>query len=116
MKEDIISPELVGPKEYKNLVVCWGSTYTIVKEALAEMARADTALLHYKQVHPLHQSTADYLKKANRTIIIESNATSQLGKQIKLHTGIDIDEKMLKYNGQSFAVDEVVERLDSLLD
>ncbi len=116
IKNETIPPELVGPEDYKNLVICWGSTYNVVKEALAELARNDTSLLHYKQVHPLHPDTADYLQRADKTIIVESNATSQFGNQIKLHIGIDIDEKILKYNGLSFAVEEVMEGLDELLD
>jgi 2-oxoglutarate ferredoxin oxidoreductase subunit alpha len=116
IKKDIIPPELEGPKEYKNLIICWGSTYHIIKEALAELARDDTALLHYKQVHPLHQNSAEYLNKARKTIIVEGNATSQFAKLIKLNTGFDIDKKILKYDGLSFNVEELVGRLKDLLD
>jgi 2-oxoglutarate ferredoxin oxidoreductase subunit alpha len=116
IKNEAIVPELVGPADYKNLVVCWGSTYNVVKEALQKLGRNDTAMLHYKQVYPLHSNTAEYLKKVDRSIIVEGNATSQLGKQIKLHTGIDVDRRILKYNGMSFSVEEVVDRLNSFLD
>ncbi len=113
---EIVPPELVGPEDYKNLVLCWGSTYNIVAEALEKLARDDTAMLHYKQLHPLPTATIDYLSKARKTIIIESNSTGQFAKQIKLNTGVDIDEKILKYSGLSFSVEEVVERLETLLD
>ncbi len=116
IKNELIPPELTGPKDYKNLIICWGSTYNILNEAVKILARKDLALLYFKQVHPLHEKTADYLKKAKRTIIFENNATGQFAKHIKLHTGIDIDEKVLKYNGLSFTVEEVVEKLKSLLD
>ena len=116
IKNEVIPPELVGPADYKNLVICWGSTYNVVREALGELGRDDTAMLHYKQVYPLHSNTTEYLKRADRIIIVEGNATSQLGKQIKLHTGIDVGEKVLKYNGLSFSVEEIVDGLNSLLD
>jgi len=115
-QNEIITPELWPDGNYKNLVLCWGSTYNVVREALVELERDDTSLLHYKQVYPLHADTADYLKKADKTIIIESNATSQLGKLIKLYIGVDIDEKILKYNGLSFAVEEIVQSLRKILD
>jgi hypothetical protein len=35
---------------------------------------------------------------------------------IKLNTGIDIEEKILKYNGMGFFVEEVAEELTSLID
>jgi 2-oxoglutarate ferredoxin oxidoreductase subunit alpha len=116
IEKEIIPPEFVGQKNYQNLVVCWGSTYNVVKEALAELARDDTALLHHKQVFPLHPDTADYLRKARKSIIVEGNATGQLAKQIKLSTGIEIEEKILKYNGLQFSVEEIVQRLKAVLD
>lgn len=116
LKAEIYPPELWPDENYKNLIICWGSTYHIVKEALVRLGRDDTSMLHYKQVYPLHPDTADYLNKAAKTIIIESNATSQFGKLIKLGAGIDIDERILKYSGLSFTVEEVAESLEQILD
>jgi 2-oxoglutarate ferredoxin oxidoreductase subunit alpha len=116
LKAEILSPEFWPHKNYRNLVVCWGSTYHIVKEALVQLGRDDTSMLHYQQVYPLHPDTADYLNKAAKTIIIESNATSQFGKLIKLGAGIDIDERILKYSGLSFTVEEVSGSLKKILD
>jgi 2-oxoglutarate ferredoxin oxidoreductase subunit alpha len=113
--EEVMPPELIGPQDYKNLVVCWGSTYHAVKEALERMGRDDTAMLHYKQVYPLHESTVDYLSAADRTFIVEGNATGQFANMISLYAGIDIDEGILKYNGLPFSVEEIVAHLtDSL--
>jgi 2-oxoglutarate ferredoxin oxidoreductase subunit alpha len=116
IKEEIVPPELWPAQDYKKLVVCWGSTYNVVKEALVRLKRKDISLLHYKQVYPLHPETANYLKKADRVVIIENNATSQFGKLIKLYAGIDIDRKILKYNGLAFSVEEVVDGLEKILD
>jgi len=116
LKNEIIPPELVGPEDYKNLVVCWGSTYNVVNEAVKNLDRDDAALLHFKQVYPLHETTVDYLKKAGNTIIVENNATSQLAKLIKLNTGIDIKKKILKYSGLSFYAEELTEKLKGLLN
>jgi 2-oxoglutarate ferredoxin oxidoreductase subunit alpha len=116
LQNEALTPELIPNHEYENLVVCWGSTCDIVKEALAELARDNLSLLHFKQVHPLHASTTDYLRKAKRIILIENNATGQFGKLLKLNAGIEIDEKILKYNGLSFTVEEIVERLNKILD
>jgi len=116
LKKEAVPPELWPNTDYKNLIVCWGSTYPIVKEALQRLQRDDTSLLHFSQVYPLHNSAADYLQKAQKTILLEGNATGQFGKLIKMHTGIDIDERILKYGGISFAVEEVLENLKRLLD
>ncbi|MBN1805212.1 MAG: 2-oxoacid:acceptor oxidoreductase subunit alpha [Sedimentisphaerales bacterium] len=116
LKNETINPELSGPEDYKNLIVSWGSTYNIVKEALKNLGRDDTALLHFRQVYPLPNQTSDYLQKARKIIIVENNATSQFAKLIKLHTGIEINDKVLKYNGLAFNVEEIEEKLIGLLD
>jgi len=116
LKNETIPPELVGPEDYKNLVVCWGSTYDIVREAVKKLGRDNIAFLHFKQVYPLPNETSNYLQKAQKTIIVENNATSQFAKLIKLHTGIDIKDKILKYNGLSFYVEELAEKLNELLN
>jgi len=113
---ETIPPELTGQEKYKNLVLCWGSTYNAAVEAVKNLDRDDLALLYFKQVYPLHKTTEDYLRKAENTIIIENNATSQFGKLIKLNTGIDIKNKILKYNGLSFYVEELTKKLKNLLN
>ncbi|MHC4242634.1 MAG: 2-oxoacid:acceptor oxidoreductase subunit alpha [Planctomycetota bacterium] len=116
LKDESIPPELVGSEDYKNLIVCWGSTYNVVREAVKNLGRNDTSFLHFKQVYPLPGQTSDYLKKARRIIIAENNATSQFAKLIKLHTGIEINDRILKYDGLSFYVEELTEKLTDLLD
>ena len=116
LKDESIPPELVGSEDYKNLIVCWGSTYNVVREAVKNLGRDDTAFLHFRQVYPLPGQTSDYLKKARRIIIVENNATSQFAKLIKLHTGIEINDRILKYDGLSFYIEELTEKLTDLLD
>jgi 2-oxoglutarate ferredoxin oxidoreductase subunit alpha len=110
IKKEVIPPELVGKEDYTTLVVGWGSTYGPIKESIEKYD--DISFLHFKQVYPLHPDTADYLKKAEKSIIFENNATSQFGKLIKLYTGIEIQEKILKYNGLPFTVEEVKKALE----
>jgi 2-oxoglutarate ferredoxin oxidoreductase subunit alpha len=114
-KAEIVEPELYPNRKYDNLVVCWGSTYHIVKETLAVLGRRDTSLLHYSQVYPLHPQSADYLARAKRVVVVEGNATGQFAKLIKLHTGINVKDRILKYSGLSFAVEEVAEALKEVL-
>ncbi len=116
LKNEIIPPQLTGPEDYENLVVCWGSTYNVVKEAVENLNKENVAVLHFKQVYPLPNETVNYLKKARKTLIVENNATSQFSKLIKLHTGIEIKNKILKYNGLSFYVEELTNKLNESLD
>lgn len=114
IKKEIEPPELIGNKNYKTLVIGWGSSYYTIKEALKRLDDKNMAFLHYKQLYPLHPDTIKYIKKANKTAVIENNATSQFAKLIKMETGIQIDNSILKYNGLPFGVEEIVKELKEI--
>jgi 2-oxoglutarate ferredoxin oxidoreductase subunit alpha len=116
LKNDIVPPELIGPENYKTLIIGWGSTYHAIKEALGRLDREDVAFLYFKQVYPLHPNTIAYLQKARKRIIVENNGTAQFGQLIRMQTGFDMDRKILKYNGLPFSVEELEEQLKSILD
>jgi 2-oxoglutarate/2-oxoacid ferredoxin oxidoreductase subunit alpha len=114
MAQEIIPPTLKGNIDGSYLVIGWGSTRSVVEEALDVLQRKDISFLHFSQVYPLHQGSLELIKQAKRRIIIENNATAQFGKLISLSTGIWFDEKILKYDGMPFMLEDVVERLGAL--
>ncbi|HUT82915.1 MAG TPA: 2-oxoacid:acceptor oxidoreductase subunit alpha [Candidatus Bathyarchaeia archaeon] len=111
-----IAPCLLGPKKYKTLVVGWGSTFNAIKEALDEINDDTVALLHFTQLYPLPKNTRKFLEKAEKLIIVENNVTSQFSKLLKLYTGIDIDNKILKFNGMPFSVEELSKKIKKILE
>jgi len=113
--KEAIPPEIVGKKECKNLVVCWGSTNNIVSESIKQLEHDDVSMLYFKQVYPLHPDIHKYFEKAENSIIVENNATSQFGSILKLFAGIDIQTKILKYNGLAFSVEELTEKLENVI-
>ena len=115
LEKKTLSPRFEGTSSFKTLIIGWGSTYPMIHEALHHLQRNDVGFLHFSQVYPLHASAASYLEKADQTIIVENNATSQFGKLIKLHTGIAIDHAVLKYDGHPFAVEDIERNVRSLL-
>jgi 2-oxoglutarate ferredoxin oxidoreductase subunit alpha len=112
LRREFIEPELIGSKDYKTLVIGWGSTYGVIKEAIESLGRDDIAFLYFKQVYPLNEKIGGILRKAEKAIILENNATSQFGKVLKLELDFDTDETFLKYNGMPFSVEEVTAFLE----
>jgi 2-oxoglutarate ferredoxin oxidoreductase subunit alpha len=107
-----IKPTLWPAKnDYKTLVICWGSTRTVVEEALTRLGRKDIAMLHFAQVWPVHPKVAEYTNRAKKVICLEGNATGQFAKLLRLQKDIAIDKQILKYNGLQFSVEEVMEHL-----
>jgi 2-oxoglutarate ferredoxin oxidoreductase subunit alpha len=111
IEEKAVPPAIFGPQNYKILLIGWGSTYPLIREAVEIIGRDDLAFLHFSQVFPLHEGTKSLLDQAEQIIIIENNATSQLGRLLKLHTGVGIESKILKYSGLPFSVEEIVKNL-----
>lgn len=110
-----LAPELVGPKEYSNLVVGWGSTYGVIREGMELLGMKDTAFLHFGQVYPLHESVAGYLGRAKKIIVVENNATGQFANLLRTELGFEIKDRLLKYDGMPFAVEEIVEGVGRML-
>ena len=111
IKEEAVPPAILGPQDFKTLLIGWGSTYPLIREAVEIIGRDDLAFLHFSQVFPMHEGAKSFLDQAEQIIIIENNATSQLGRLLKLHTGVDIESKILKYSGLPFSVEEIVKSL-----
>ena len=75
----------------------------------------DVSVLHYSWIYPLPVSTIDYLKKAANVIVVENNATAQFAKLIQLSTGFIIKNRILKYNGLPFSVEEIFENIKTMI-
>jgi len=115
IRKDLENPIFIGNKNYKTLVIGWGSTFHIIREALNKIKQNNISFLHFNQIYPLHPETYGFLKPAKKTIIIENNATSQFSKLIKLQTGYDIHHKILQYNGMPFDVETIEKQIINIL-
>ena len=60
--------------------------------------------------------TEDYLKKAKKLIIVENNVTGQFAKLLKLNTSFDIRNKILKFTGMPFSVEELEEKIKKIVE
>jgi len=110
--QDTVPPKLFGSEDYKYLIVTWGSTQLIVKEALEKLGKKDVAMLHFSQVYPVPTIAKEYFDKAEKLIFLEQNATGQFANLIRLtFDNVDTKNRILKYDGFAFSVEEVIEAI-----
>ncbi len=114
--QEALHPKLSGLKDYEVLVVSWGSTYLIVEEALQSFLNHKIAHLHFSQVYPIHPSAKEYFEKAKRIIFIEQNATGQFANLIEQTFHIDTSERILKYDGYAYSVEQVAKAIRERLE
>lgn len=103
---------LIGdPAKLDVLVVCWGGTSDAVLEAIG----ANMAFLQIKVIEPLSKEVSDIIKSAKKVVCVEQNFSGQLAQEIASKTGINIENRILKYNGRPMRYDEIREGLNKVL-
>ena len=58
----------------------------------------------FKKIKPL-------FKEGKRYILVENNSHGQFGKLLRQETGVEIKEKILKYDGRAITVEEIIDKL-----
>jgi 2-oxoglutarate ferredoxin oxidoreductase subunit alpha len=87
------------------VVVCFGSTYGAVREAvdLLRTERESVAMMHLCELAPFpREQVAARLASARRVVTVEVNSTGQLAALLRRETGIKADAEVLKYDGRPF--------------
>jgi len=113
MKPDVLEPIQEGSKDGEILIVGWGSTYGIIKEVVE--AKPNWTHLHFEQVFPLPASVEATLRKAKQVVVVENNATGQFANLLQMTFAIKLDQRILKYSGEPFHVDELTTLLEDLV-
>jgi len=98
-----------GKDNSKNVIVGWGSTKGAILDAMKGL---DATFIQFLYLDPFPAEVKKFLENKN-IILVENNATGQLGKLIAEKTGIFIEEKnkILRYDGRPFLADELKEEI-----
>jgi len=120
IQEEIGPPSYYGSDEPQTVLVCYGSTYGVVKEAVDSLAGVHSiGMLHFSEIYPFPAAEQfDFLSllaKAKRSICIENNATGQFAKHLRVETGFGVTGKINKYDGRPFIIDSLLGELDEHL-
>ena len=103
---------VIGPSSADVTFMTWGSQKGLVLDVIDALGKKGVKanLLYLKMFEPFpSEFVSEVLKKAKMVIGVESNMTAQACKVIKMNTGIDIENLILKYNGRHVTEDEVMD-------
>jgi len=118
LKEDIQEPWFIGKDKPENLIICWGSTYGAVREAVDRLIEEGYSIgaLIFGDIWPLPtKRLLDFGKMAKRIIDVEQNATGQLESLIREVALMKPTDRILKYDGRPFSGEEVYKRIREVL-
>jgi 2-oxoglutarate ferredoxin oxidoreductase subunit alpha len=96
------------------LIISWGSTTDVVEDVMRAEPLRERRLgcLHYTYLWPLRTTPLQSLVKlAKHSVIVEQNFQGQLGMIIKMECGLEIPDKILKYDGRPFFYDELLSHI-----
>lgn len=108
-----IGAQLHGDPDADLTLIGWGSTKPVILETMSLLKERQGLNCNFLQViymspFPTERVT-EIMNNAKRTIALENNATGQLAGLIREHTGCEIQDKILKYNGRQFFRDELAD-------
>jgi 2-oxoglutarate ferredoxin oxidoreductase subunit alpha len=130
IRKEINPPSPYGSENPEIIVVGWGSTYGIMREAVDVLAKdRSIAMLHFSELYPFPSPTPlpgregvkgevdflESLKRARLTICVEQNATGQFARLMRAETGYQFDAKINKYDGRPFLVEELMGELNGYI-
>jgi len=120
IKEECKKFEMIktfGNPQAKNLVIGWGSTKTVILDALdaidksIKTGKGNYKFLQVLYVKPLSDEIKAEIQKAKKVILVEENVTGQLGRLIREKTGIKVEDRILKYDRRPFTCGELKEKI-----
>ena len=70
---------------------------------------------HFGEVYPFHPGVKKMLAR-KKVVVMENNATGQFANLLGQELGIEVSERILKYDGAPFSVEEVMEKIRKISD
>ncbi len=116
LQNEIPQPTLYGQKNAPITFVGWGSVKNAVLDAIEETVssneKSKISYLHYEYIYPLQtELLEEIISKGHRLVLVENNQTGQLGDLIKQSIGYEFKDKLLKYDGRPFFMEDILDFL-----
>ena len=92
----------------KKLIIGWGSTKGAILDALSGLHNYKYMQISYMSPFPSTVVMKE-IKKTEKVILVENNATGLLGDVIAEKTGYKTKNKLLKYDGRPFIAQDIID-------
>lgn len=125
IRQEIAPPAFYGDAKPEIVIVGWGSTYGVMKEAVDALSpphpplnKGGIAMLHFSEIYPFpspdsHPHYLDLLNSAKTAICIENNATGQFARLMRAETGYEFKRRINKYDGRPFTLKGLAGEIDA---
>ncbi len=114
--EKIFVPEISDPSaEY--FLVTFGSTTEPVEEAAKILSERGmkVGVISFNYIMPMDSDKTRSMLQGKKLIDVECNYTAQLAQVIKTNTGIEIKNRILRYDGEAVTGDDLAESAEEVI-
>jgi 2-oxoglutarate ferredoxin oxidoreductase subunit alpha len=114
LRQEMGTPEIYPAGQAELLVVGWGSTYGVIKEAVDKLNRDRIVaqMIHFSEIFPFNPRNLPPEKfERVKIVAVENNYTGQFADFFSKATGLRIDQKILKYDGRPFTSREIIRQI-----
>lgn len=113
LQNEFQTPKIYGDlQSAETIFVTWGANKGALLVAQSELKKKgiETAIMQFTHIYPLsHKKIAPLFTNNKRYILVENNSEGQLGKLLRMETGIEIKEKILRYDGRAITPSQIIE-------
>jgi 2-oxoglutarate/2-oxoacid ferredoxin oxidoreductase subunit alpha len=116
MKREMSLPTVFSP-DAAFFLTGWGSTRGCIMEACLRLRKEEINVgwILFEDLWPLDARSLTDLLASRKLIMVEGNATSQLGMLLRQITGLDYFSSVLKYDGRPIFPDYIIEKVKQII-
>ncbi len=116
LSKEIEAPSIYNIDKADIILIGFGSTYGVMKEACEKMPGGKAGFIHLSQVWPFPEEALKgiFAKKNTRFLTVENNAGGQLAALILRQTGFRVGGSILKFDGRPFDLDGLMEKVKEM--
>ncbi|MCP4022377.1 MAG: 2-oxoacid:acceptor oxidoreductase subunit alpha [Desulfobacteraceae bacterium] len=116
MKKEMKMPSLLCT-EASFFLTGWGSSKGSIIEACLTLREQgiDASWIIFEDIWPLDEYKLKKILRNKKLVIVEGNATCQLGSLIRQLTGIDYAFSILKYDGRPIYPEYIIEKVQQIM-
>ena len=111
LKQNLPEPIILGEATGADIsFIGWGSTKNTMHDVIESQKEGEVTVnyLHFDYMWPFRTNVLEEFCKKNKNLhLIEGNHTGQLGNLIEQQTQIELKNRLLKWNGRPFFIEDV---------
>ena len=113
LQTQLPDPVLYGSQDADITFIGWGSVKSVLQDTMSILEQNKSSkkinYLHFDYLFPLKSELLlDVISKSKRVVLVENNYLGQLGELITSKTGYQFKERLLKYDGRPFFIEDIL--------